>query len=208
VDPSKGTVEVYNNVIWNTGLEGNPGFPDYGDWDTGCIYAAGILNAGSAGSGTVQIYNNTLYNCGSGSVTYPTKGAIIAVAGSEPNVHYELSNNVMVQSGTLPYIAGDLGQFSCSNGKNDFYGAGGVPSSCGSGNISSNPNFVSTSTPNFQLQSGSPALGAGATSNVPLFDFLGNSRPSPPSIGAYDVAGTLVSVTQPAAPTNLTVVVQ
>ncbi|HEV7551523.1 MAG TPA: IPT/TIG domain-containing protein, partial [Candidatus Angelobacter sp.] len=59
VDPSKGPVEAYNNLIYNVGrmdpLQLGAAFS--------CIYVAGITNNGVAGTGTVEVFNNTLSDC-------------------------------------------------------------------------------------------------------------------------------------------------
>jgi hypothetical protein len=58
--------------------------------------------------------------------------------------------------------------------------------------------FVSPTTGNFQLASGSAALGAGTTTDAPTTDITGATRTSPISIGAYQGTGTTTS--QPPAP--------
>ena len=194
VDPSQGTVEVYNNVLWNLGLEGTPPYSDFASFDTTCIYAAGILNNGSAGSGTVQIYNNTMYNCGNASVTYPTKAGIITVAGNAPNVFYNLSNNILYQTNSIGYLGADTGQVTCTNGKTDFFGSGAVPSGCSTGNLNADPLFVSTSTPSFVLQSASTMIGAGTTSHVSTYDVLGIVQPNPPTVGAYSGSNSISAI--------------
>src|SRR5580765_3669583 len=59
VDPSKGPVEAYNNVIYHVGVAD----PKDGGGSFSCIYVAGITNTGPAGAGTVEVFNNTLYDC-------------------------------------------------------------------------------------------------------------------------------------------------
>ncbi|MBV9850221.1 MAG: hypothetical protein JO250_11150 [Armatimonadetes bacterium] len=61
------------------------------------------------------------------------------------------------------------------------------------GDISADPQFVGVSTGDLHLRPGSPCLGAGATQaqapsgvTVPTTDLDGKTRPTPPSIGAYD----------------------
>jgi parallel beta-helix repeat protein len=64
--------------------------------------------------------------------------------------------------------------------------------------VQSNPFFVSTSIPNFQLEAGSPAIYAGV--NVGLTtDYARNSVHNPPSIGAYEYGEETV----PGPPGNL-----
>ena len=206
VDPSKGAVEVYNNMIQNTGLQGSGIYPDLASYQNGCIYAAGILNNGAAGSGTVQIYNNTLYNCGSSSVTYPTKAAFILLAGSEPNVKYQLTNNVTKQtSSATTYVGGDNSQYLCSPGTNDWFGSGGVPGLC-AGDLNLDPLFNNALTGDLGLQATSPLIGIGSTTRMSTHDVNGLRRPVPPSIGAYELTAS-TSPAGPNPPTNLVIIV-
>src|SRR6478672_9581042 len=63
VDPGKGTVEAYNNVIYHVGVAD----PKDGGGAFSCIYVAGITNTGPVGTGTVEVFNNTLYDCAANS---------------------------------------------------------------------------------------------------------------------------------------------
>lgn len=60
----------------------------------------------------------------------------------------------------------------------------------GTGNITSDPKFVSTVTPDFHLQSGSPAINAGVDVGL-TSDYEGNRVPqgSAPDIGVYEFSG-------------------
>jgi len=58
------------------------------------------------------------------------------------------------------------------------------------GVIGKNPLFVNGSTGDFNLQSGSPAIGKGFENKQPEKDFNGNVFHSPRSIGAFEKAGT------------------
>ena len=58
---------------------------------------------------------------------------------------------------------------------------GGYP---GTNNINADPKFVSAT--DFHLKADSPCLGAGTHTGAPEADKDGNTRPSPPSIGAYE----------------------
>lgn len=202
VDPSKGTVEAYNNVIYHTGLGGTDG--GYG----ACIFAPGYTNAGTAGSGTVEIYNNTMYDCGpSGSFG---QAGVIALSNNS-GLRYHLRNNIIYAANNketyLLQDNGGLSLFSCSAGDNDFFGNGGVPSGCGSGNVSVNPNLTSVSTADFHPQSGSPIIAAGLAISGLTTDQDGLPRPVTPSIGAFEFPGTS-TVARPNPPTNLQVSVQ
>jgi len=50
VDPGKGAVEAYNNVIYHVGVAD----PKDDGGAFSCIYVAGITNTGRAGTGTVK----------------------------------------------------------------------------------------------------------------------------------------------------------
>lgn len=54
-------------------------------------------------------------------------------------------------------------------------------------------NNTDTSSGNYQLQSGSPAIGAGTTTNAPSTDYVGNTRTPPITIGAYQFGAPLTS---------------
>ncbi|MGC2324408.1 MAG: choice-of-anchor Q domain-containing protein [Terriglobales bacterium] len=202
IDPSKGTVEVYNNTIYHTGLGNTDG--GYG----ACIFAPGYTNNGTAGSGTVEIYNNTMYDCGpSGSFG---QAGIIALS-NDTGLTYHLRNNIFYSASSKEaYLLQDNGGtslFSCSAGDNDFFGNGGVPSGCGSGNVSVDPKLTSVSTADFHPQSGSPMIAAGLAISGLTTDQDGLPRPVTPSVGAFEFPGTS-TVARPNPPTNLQVSVQ
>lgn len=199
VDPSKGVVEAYNNVFFHVG---NGPLPIDGDTDQACIYAAGILNAGTAPTGSVQIYNNTMYDCA--SIKSGVFGVVlIANQGSGTNIKYNFTNNIIVPTTAVGvYFAFDTttsAQVTCSGG-NLFFNGGATPSYCPVGAINANPQFISTTTPNLNLQSSSPAIGAGISAHVPTYDYNGLTRPSPPSIGAYEFVGAQQATGTPLAP--------
>lgn len=76
---------------------------------------------------------------------------------------------------------------NCSN--NLFVWSKNVfPSNACTGGVNSNPLFVSSSTGDFTLQAGSPAINAGSTSSFPALDFAGFARyiSSAPDAGAYE----------------------
>ena len=90
IDPSKGRVEAYNNLIYNVGTGPDP---QDGGADYSCIYVQGGAEYGAPGSGVVEIYNNTLYNCGARSNT--DSGALSFSAGS-PQQRVRLRNNIII----------------------------------------------------------------------------------------------------------------
>jgi hypothetical protein len=222
VDPSKGAIEIYNNVVWYTGVATQTGYPELNGYNLGCIVASGGTENGANGSGTIQVYNNTCYNSGDPGNTYAEipdyKAAFDWVADS--TVYYNLTNNVTYQpnpggsgNGWLSpqtYFGPDTAQMTCTNGHNAFYGVGTAPSNCNTSAVSADPQFTAVAndlTANFVPQSTSPLIGAGSTAKYSPYDINGLVRPSPPSIGAYEYSqGTAVA--RPGAPTNLSVTVQ
>jgi len=206
VDPSKGTVEAYNNVFNHVGIGPTP---SDGAWVYGCIYAAGILNNGSAPSGTVQIYNNTMYDCGSGgqgNSGYAYGPVIIQDQGSGSGIKYSLSNNIFDEKpGESPYIAyfGATSSYVlCSN--NLFFNNGAGPTYC-TKSVNANPLLAGTSGDLLEVKSGSPALGAATSSFSPASDFAGFVRPSPHSIGAYELDTAVTKLPVPSTPIDITV---
>jgi hypothetical protein len=206
IDPSKGTVEVYNNVIWNAGM-GPATLEGGGDWS--CIYVPGETKNGPLGSGDVNVYNNTLYNCGEfGGKNAPWANAQAGISngGNDPKLNINMQNNIIYQipngNPSFPerYWVNLLANPAGVHGvHNLMYGIGTpLASTQVTGTVSRNPGFVNPSTKscpaacltNLQLSSSSsPAKGTGSTTpRKPTNDFNGLLRPSPPSIGAYEYA--------------------
>jgi IPT/TIG domain len=193
VDPSKGVVEAYNNVIYHVGLMDPKG--DGGAFS--CIYVAGITNHGAEGTGTVEVFNNTLYDCGVNNSRNAggSRGAF-AVGGGPRSLTMRLRNNIVQQSGGEIYLDGNKGQIS--GDKNLWFGAGSGPGQT-QNNINADPQFVNTGGGDFHLRSSSPAKDAGAAiaPNNPVVpgstqptDKDGVARPQGKAfdLGAYEVA--------------------
>jgi len=183
VDPSKGPVRAYNNVIYNVGRGPDP--PD-GDANYACIYVAAGTNTGPDGRGEVEIFNNTLVDCGARK--NESAGALHRGPGS-PGLIVSLKNNVVVVVSGQSYFAPDAlrvsAQFKGSN--NLFFGGGAAPSFL-EGNVGADPRFVNAGAFDFHLQAGSPAIDAGASVAI-ASDFDGVPRTGrAPDIGAYEHA--------------------
>jgi hypothetical protein len=110
------------------------------------------------------------------------------------NVTTNLVNNIVYQptyAGTSKenvYLCGG-GALGTVSGSNNIWYSVSAPGSTGKATsigAIENPLFVSTTTPILSLLSTSPAIGAGSTLLFSLLDFNGVTRPSPPSIGAYE----------------------
>jgi hypothetical protein len=186
VDPSQGKVEAYNNVIYNAGK--GPANPENsGNW--ACIYAAGGTNNGKApGGGVVEVYNNTLYNCGTfANPPYGSSNAGVMNGGHNPNLTIQVKNNIIYESGSIPYLIGTKTDIHGYN--NLFYGGGsssGFPQVMNT--VKKDPQFVGAGQGDFHLRSGSPAEHAGADVGAG-FDHDGLLRDASTGfdIGAYQL---------------------
>jgi hypothetical protein len=161
------------------------------------------ITVSSANSGAVfNIKNNLAYNSSTSSGSTSVISANYFTAGtinSNYNLHYGYFN------GSTPFIFN-------TNGTGGFTDLAGWQSATGSGNdsndVTSNPNLSST----YKLQSGSPAIGAGANlTSLSITalnsDLAGTARPSSGAwdIGAYKYSSGSSDTIPPAAPTGLTV---
>lgn len=182
VDPSQGTVEAYNNVIYHVGT----GVLTGDQSSFACIYFPGILNNGPTPSGTAQVFNNTCYDFGKTSRD-PDSGAFAVLGSGAMKVNFQ--NNIVYalpgQSYISPNSLSHTGAYTGSN--NLFFGAGAGPSFLSS-NKNADPKFVNSKNGDFHLVPGSPAVDAGAAMNLNT-DHDGAARPqgSAHDIGAYEL---------------------
>ncbi len=214
VDPSKGTVEAYNNVVYNVGrmdpLQLGASFS--------CIYLANITNNGAAGGGTVQVFNNTLSDCAANNSANAqgSRGAFGVASGASSTLIMNLRNNVAYQNAGEIYIDGVTTQITGDH--NLWFGVGAAPTRT-TNNIAQDPVFVNRAGGDFHLTSTSPAKDAGLTvlANNSFTSNLGTTpkdkdgvkRPQGTAfdMGAYEffVGGTTAPTENP--PTNVRVTV-
>jgi hypothetical protein len=98
-----------------------------------------------------------------------------------------IRNNIFSQNSVpVQLLSGYEAQFTLDH--NLFDGSGAT---YGTDPVVGDPLFVNPAAADFQLQSGSPAIDAGASSNAPGDDFAGVSRPRGAGydIGAYEFTG-------------------
>lgn len=178
VDPSRGRVEAYNNVIYDVG---NGPTPSDGLSGANCVFMPGYTNNGPPGRGTVEVYHNTCVNTGAANPSGPG-GAIMAGPG-EGGLILNLRNNVIYQS-AAPYLAA-WSEASVLRGSNNlWFGQGGGPRQL-TANASGDPLFVDLAARDLRLRPGSPAIDAGAGTGLAR-DFDGRPRDARPDLGAYE----------------------
>jgi hypothetical protein len=192
VDPSRGPVEAYNNVIYHVGLRD----PMQEGGAFSCIYLAGITNHGSAGGGTVEIFNNTLYDCAANHSRNAdgSRGAF-SVGGGPRGLVMRLRNNVVYQLPGEIYLDGSKEQITGE--RNLWFGAGPSPQQT-TNSLNTDPQFVDLAVWDFHLREGSPAREAGmavlpnnpfiASAGQAMTDKDGTARPrGKSSLGAYEL---------------------
>jgi hypothetical protein len=201
VDPSKGAVTVYNNVVYNTGRDGH---------SNGAIYRADSSDydtSRGAGSGYVDFYNNTIFAYQGG----PGFGATFEVHQGQALID-RLRNNLIVSSGGRYFDVTASGtNAACSStdavpacpnftgSNNVLYGAGAATfTNLILGSIDADPKLANAATGDAHLQPGSPAIEAGSPIPGLTTDLDGKPRPQSgaPDIGAYQCG----SGTPPPAP--------
>ncbi len=177
VDPSKGSVEVYNNLFLRAGY-GTP-IQEHGFFS--CFYSPGTTNQGAAGSGNVELYNNTMVNCGNAKAGAGWSAGVVN-GGQNAKLGIRLRNNIVVNSPGVPYSL--YGPITGSNNL-FFAGSGALPANLAS-SIAADPQFRTND--DFHLKPGSPAADTGVGTGVAI-DLDGAPRPAGAAmdLGAYEV---------------------
>ena len=177
INPSLGAVKAYNNVIYRAGTGPAPG---------GIESNYACINVGGSGLAAVQITGNTFYDCGRRANA--DSGAISA------SVAVSLTNNIVDVTSGETYTAPNSSLANFSGTNNLFFGTGATPS-FSTVSLNADPKFVDVTNSNFQLQSASPAVDAGANDGISR-DVIQTPRPQGTAydIGAYEYTGT---ATQP-----------
>lgn len=177
---------IYNNVFVHDG----PCSPNFG-------YSS-IKFVG--GTGNFKVYNNTFYYNGASPLTSPSgdvddQGVNTAGLDWRNNIHFAPTPNG-TYCGYICFEGGSSSDFNSSSDYNDCinYGSNSCPATIiGTHSLHINPSFtsptLSVATADFTPQSGSPVLGVGSTATLATVatDITGLPRPSPPSMGAFEL---------------------
>ena len=208
--PNNGGGGIFNSNIGTSGTITLAGSTFSGNSASASLGGGGIFNSnGGTGSGTIAVVNCVLSGNSAGggggifnsnqsggpvSVTNctlsgNTGGTALGGGGGIGNYNF----GTVTLTNTIIYgdTGGEIGNYAPTNPSGTTIPAsvtfcdvqGNYP---GIGNISLNPQFVSALS-NLHLTFGSPCLGAGTATGAPAADKDGTLRPSPPSIGAYEL---------------------
>ena len=175
---------VYNNVIHVNAAN--------------AYYAVQIrgMSDGSSGSDNNRVYNNTIHYDGYG----PSQDSVFFMGDdSDGN---EIFNNLIITNSDIPYLVGAWSFFGGSGnvlqynviGPGVITDANMLESSADSGQFSTNANNVEgvTISDYVKLTGSRPAqyydlkAAYSGTGSIPTVDYSGNSRSSPPDVGAFE----------------------
>jgi hypothetical protein len=155
-------MRVYDNMVWNMGAIGIV---------AGTSYSAGAVD-------NIAVVNNVVYNNG---LVDSWGGGIKIEYSSATNMR--IRNNIASQNRNSQIDNAAGGNAAVTNNLID--GSGGTT---GSSSVTGSPQFVNPSGGDFHIQSGSPAIDKGTSTDAPAVDFDGNSRPKGAGydIGAFE----------------------
>ncbi len=185
---------------------------------TGCTLTGNTANTGggvfnqSSGSGTIALINcvipaNTATTSGAGvyNDSYNSGSGLISMTNCTLTANHSPSG---AGGGTFTFNRGGLvtltnciffGDYGNEIDHDPGNTSNPVASYCDSqngdgGGVTADPLFV-RSPYDLHLHAGSPCLGAGTATGAPAVTADGRTRPSPPSIGAYEAAAGMTSAT-------------
>jgi hypothetical protein len=193
VDPSKGPVRAYNNVIYDTGRGPSP--PD-GDANYTAIYVAGGTNTGTDGTGVVEVFNNTLYDCGARARLPDAVGdeGLIGRGPGSPGITLRLVDNIVVAVAGEAYVSPSSATELLGGQSNLWFGAGAPPDFL-TGNLAADPQFANLAGLDFHLLPTSPAVDAGVATAAAR-DAEGTPRPQGAGfdLGAYELGAAVPAI--------------
>jgi hypothetical protein len=106
------------------------------------------------------------------------------VFGPQPTATLTITNTI-AYSHTGIYLTGCPSESDCQVNYSDIQGWTGG----GTGNISSDPQFVNATSGDYHLKPGSPCVDTGTTVGAPATDIEGTARDATPDMGAYEWTG-------------------
>ena len=173
---------------------------------TGCAFTGNTTNV--YGGGVFNSYGSvTMTNCTLTNNTAGQGGGVVNSLCTVTLTNCTLTGNRSTNGGGMCDVNSDtVALTNCllyGDGAGEISGSGVTATYCdiqggyaGTNNLNADPLFVSASAPyDLHLQPGSPCLGAGTAAGAPATDLDGNPRPTPPSIGAYDLSMSMSPVT-------------
>ncbi len=167
---------------------------------TNCVFSGNTASSGSAYAdnsegGITSFVNCTITgNTATGNTATGSGGAF----GGAINTYdhpYPLTASILTLTNDIVYgdTGGEVVNAAAVNAAaNNCDIQGGYP---GTGDIAADPLFFSSAA--LHLQFKSPCLGAGTASGAPAATIDGQSRPNPPSIGAYEAAPSVTWYVSP-----------
>jgi hypothetical protein len=209
VSPSLNNIDVYANYLKNTATGINIGSEQGGTAENINVYNNIVYNTGSVGIGVpgrtgdglrknINIYNNTIYKAqyNGGAGIYITSSNIKNIVIRNNIVYFNNTNGEITAASAklLQNISADhnlvYGSKSCSDAYPNCVELSNNPSGYSGifGNITADPKFVSTKSADFHLQLSSPARGKGVNlKSLVATDYEGAARSSSTSfdIGAF-----------------------
>lgn len=129
---------------------------------------------------------------GAGQIMY--WGGLTNIA-AENNIFYQPNTSTLTEWAAT--ISGSTFNNNIVYGVSSVMNGSTTGMTVGSNQIGANPLFVNASStpPNFELQSGSPAIGGGVALAAIVIDNTGITRANPPTIGAYQYVPIVIPTT-------------
>jgi len=203
-------VQIYNNVA------SLPGDDGAGLYQSGFVQFTPNTSGNGIALKNIAVYNNTIYRAagpaGGANGIFREQNSL--PANTAPVSGVSIYNNLVMDMDNVVTIFENQ-QAGCNgygtngaNIKNNFiytpndstpqlWSCSGA-TNANSSPYNTSPGLVDPANGNFSLASGSVLAGKGISANAPPTDLLQNTRPSPPSIGAYDLgAGGVVPLQPP-----------
>lgn len=196
VDPSRGPIRLFNNVIHDAGAGPTP--PEKSG-NFSCLMIPATTNNGPPGGGVILIEHNTFHRCGAHpSPPWDRAASAISRGGDNPQLRLRLVNNLFSQPNPAPFLI-NFGDSPGIEGANNFF-AGAPPPPGLLHSRSGNPGFLDEPAADLRLSPSSAARRTGAAPSI-LIDRDGVPRPpaQPPDAGAHQSLDSSLSTRNRAA---------